>query len=184
MWTSRSRHLTVQAMLKSAQKAARIIEVGCGHGHFLKELLRRGWKGTFHGFDFHAQGVATTRALMAELNVEGSCTAGDVMDCDLPEADLGLLSAVIVHQHSWAPMVIQLLRSAPVVLMTVDYVVPGDHHKSVWMDAGHFDTWYSKVAMEKEAKALGLALSWSALEAPARRKAGVLVGVSRGRLLG
>jgi SAM-dependent methyltransferase len=102
-----------------AQRAARVVEVGCGDGALLAELSRRRFGESLTGFDISEAAIelARTRSIPRVERLETFDGA------TLPAADgafdLGLLSHVLEHVPAPAPLLRETARVARTVLVEV-----------------------------------------------------------------
>lgn len=98
---------------------ARVVEVGCGDGALLAELSRRGIGSAFDGFEVAEEAVSIARS----RSIEGVCRIEAYDGTRVPAGDgaydLAVCSHVLEHIEDPAPVVAELARLAPAVLVEV-----------------------------------------------------------------
>jgi SAM-dependent methyltransferase len=110
----------VAALLgRAGLRPSRVVEVGCGDGALLAELSRRGIGTAFDGFEVAAEAVdiARGRGIAGVGRIEAYDGARVPAEDDA--YDLAVCSHVLEHVEAPAPIVAELARLAPVVLVEV-----------------------------------------------------------------
>jgi SAM-dependent methyltransferase len=142
----------------------RVVEIGCGCGHIIREVIARGWTGAYLGYDISAVAVDKTRAVVSDLDDSYAVNADFLVDIEPAlgfGADIVFARGVLQHQSHWAPMVVAALRVAPLVVMGIGYTTTGPRHEGGWKAAGHYDVHVSLPLLRYEAEAMGIRLELS-----------------------
>lgn len=158
MWEKHRDSLMTKEIIGEVLGVDRVIEVGCGVGHIIREAVGRGWRGEYTGVDISkaALGYAQSR-----WKGTASFVCGDFLDLrrGLPPADLVISRGVLQHQVHWMPMVAAALQCAPRVVMGIGYTTDRkDRHLGGWQNPGHYDILVSLPRMRVESEAAGLPL--------------------------
>jgi len=132
-----------KAMLGYAQQADRLVEIGCGAGHFLEQLALSGWSGHYRGYDFSPEALDVAGRRLIDNNVYGEVILGNFMTKRVAKADLVVACGVLQHQPEWLPMVKRCLEVAPRVAFGIGYTTTAYRNRVKHHD-GHSD-WYFSV---------------------------------------
>jgi SAM-dependent methyltransferase len=177
MWTKHEGSEMTETLIELVLEHEHVIEIGCGAGHMLGEAIKRGWHGSYLGFDISQAALERTEArLRATSAVAGHVVCGDFLVPEQLElarehgAQLIFARGVLQHQSHWAPMVLAALRCAPVVAMGIGYTTTGPRHGGGWKKAGHYDVIVSLPLIEYEARAMGLEIDVLPMPNPKRPK--------------
>ncbi|OFZ80087.1 MAG: hypothetical protein A2583_03255 [Bdellovibrionales bacterium RIFOXYD1_FULL_53_11] len=159
MWKTREGEKITERLLTACLKASTIIEIGCGYGHFCKELVKRGWNGkNYLGIDISNGPITFDNSHPNVHAVQGNfmdmLAAGQIVP-----AELVISQAVLCHQAHWLPMVLAAFRCGRAIGMDISYVTDEPMHNPKRRDDGCYDTYTSQTQLEKEIKTLGLTTS-------------------------
>uniref|UniRef100_A0A131YQV4 Protein-lysine N-methyltransferase n=1 Tax=Rhipicephalus appendiculatus TaxID=34631 RepID=A0A131YQV4_RHIAP len=80
---SKNEHRVITWMLQHAEKASRIVDIGCGNGHLLVHLAKKGFT-NLTGVDFVENAVILARKLAAKEAVSILFEVGDILEQNLP----------------------------------------------------------------------------------------------------
>ena len=138
-----------QEMLDYAQQARNLIEIGCGAGHFVEQLARRGWEGRYRGYDFSPSALEVANRRLQDNNVHGNVTQGDFMVQEVEPAGMIVACGVLQHQPSWMPMVTRCLEVAPRVVFGIGYVNERASVNTVRHYKGHSDWRFNPIYTER-----------------------------------
>jgi 2-polyprenyl-3-methyl-5-hydroxy-6-metoxy-1,4-benzoquinol methylase len=99
-------------------RPGRLLDVGCGDGHFLRTMAAHGWDSV--GYDFSP----TARALAASANPRISILDGQLADHDLPDGSFDLITLWQVLEHIPEPLTLlrrlrRLLRPGGLLVVAV-----------------------------------------------------------------
>jgi len=145
MWSKRHGTPMVEALIAEAKNHRRVLEVGCGAGHFLDDLAEAGWSKRsrrYVGYEFsEVAAKAAAERLAANKKVRGSIELLDFMaDDGAPEADVVVANAVLEHQPRPFAFIDRALEVAPVVALGVGYIHADADAMSTYVDrVGHVD---------------------------------------------
>jgi len=165
MWAQHKGSLMTEAVIEEAMKSQRLIEVGCGAGHMLRELLKRGWKGQYQGFDI---GSKATTAMSDWLFTVEEMEVWDLVPMDfieavtrgpamIDEADLLVARGVVQHHAHWSILPQVAFRFVPKVVLGIGYTTERtDRHTGGWEKKGCYDVRVSPELLKVEATALGM----------------------------
>ncbi len=168
MWAAHAGSPMTEAVLAEALKVDRLIEVGCGAGHMLAELIKRGWsKGAtraYQGFEIGRKPAEAARKVLgADYDVVGRIEAGDFMDTAsagmVDEATLLIARGVVQHHAHWSLLPLAALRFVPRVVLGIGYTnTRSDRHTGGWQPKGCYDVHVSIPLLKIEAAAMGMKL--------------------------
>ncbi len=158
MWQTRCGAVVTERILSLCLEADSIIEIGCGYGHFCKELLKRGWTGSSYlGFDL-SDGPATFSEIVPAVVARKADFMGVLAEDSsaIGNVDLIISQAVLCHQAHWLPMTLAAMKHASAIALDVSYVTDEPLHNPRRRDDGCYDTYISEKLLLTEIAALGL----------------------------
>lgn len=164
MWASRKGERITEHLVSMCLESQSVIEIGCGYGHFVKEVLQRNWTGErYIGIDISAGPLK-----MQGLDPRVTAVRGDFMSIlagssDHPDyglldtkVDLIISQAVLCHQAHWLPMFLAAKSRAKRVAMDISYVTDEPMHRPKRREDGCYDTYTSEKQLREEIAALEL----------------------------
>ncbi len=180
MWEKHRGSAMTEALLELASSRDRVIEIGCGAGHIVGEMLKRGFEGAYLGFDISERALERAGEIIHQPGGHDGPSRGVICGDFLLEdqlvvarnfgADLVFARGVLQHQSHWAPMVLAALRCAPMVAMGIGYTSIAPRHGGGWKKAGHYDVVVSLPLLEYEAAAMGVEVDITLMPNPKRPK--------------
>jgi hypothetical protein len=179
MWAVHEGSVMTEAIIEYARTLDSVIEIGCGCGHIVGQMIKRGFEGRYLGFDISKAAVARTREVIAPLEHASAIDGDFLTQVPLAQAfeqrhgvrpEAVIARGVLQHQAHWAPMVLAGLRCADHVVMGIGYTTIGPRHVGGWKRAGHYDVHISLPMLRYEAEAMGLYLTVTPMENPKRPK--------------
>ena len=162
MWAGHAGSPMTEAVIAEAMKADRLIEVGCGAGHLLAELVERGWRGVYTGYEIGTKPANATRRMANHLPLESHrIGVGDFVRFaakgGVPQADLLIARGVVQHHAHWALLPVAALRFVPRVVLGIGYTNSrADRHTGGWHAKGCYDIHINIPLLKIEAAAMGM----------------------------
>jgi len=175
MWNAHKGSPMTESCIEEALKVNRLLEVGAGAGHMLRELFTRGWgkgKGAqYQGFEI---GGAANSAMGKWIAEKARVGRLEMPICDLIgldfvryvaemdpygvyPADLCLARGVVQHHAHWSILPRVALRFVPRVILGIGYSTERtDRHTGGWQKKGCYDVRVSPELLKVEAQAMGM----------------------------